>query len=84
MYTILEYPIALIVAAVVTYFLATTWGERASWHYRGVYDPEGNYGRAYSSAIRQAVLLATGIAGAIKAPAILKAIAEIIAAATTG
>lgn len=79
-FTIVEYPIALVVAAIVVHLLSKELGERATRNYRGMYDPEGNYGRAYGRAVKQSVLLATGIAGAIKLPAILGGIAKIVAA----
>lgn len=84
MYAIIEYPIALAVAAVVVYFLSSSLGDRAARHYRGIYDPEGNSARAHGRAVKHSVLLATGIAGAIKLPAILSGIAKIIAAAAGG
>ena len=79
-FTIIDYPIALVVAAIVVHLLSKELGERATRNYRGMYDPEGNYGRAYGRAVKQSVLLATGIAGAIKLPAILGGIAKIVAA----
>ena len=81
MYAVIEYPIALLVAAAVVYVLSSKLGDRASRAYRGMWDPEGNSARAHGRAIKQSVLLATGIAGAIKLPAILAGIAKIIAAA---
>lgn len=81
---IVEYPVALIVAAIVVYVLSSKLGDRAARNYRGMYDPEGNSARAHGRAVRQSVLLATGIAGAVKLPAILSGIAKITAAVAGG
>ena len=81
---IVEYPVALIVAAVVVYVLSSKLGDRAARNYRGMYDPEGNSARAHGRAVKQSVLLATGIAGAVKLPAILSGIAKIVGAVAGG
>ena len=83
MYAVIEYPIALLVAAAVVYVLSSKLGDRAS-RQCGRLDREGNSAGAHGRAIKQSVLLATGIAGAIKLPAILAGIAKIIAAAASG
>lgn len=80
--SIFEYPVALIVAAIVVYVLSSKLGDRAAPNYRGIYDPEGNSARAHGRAVRQSVLLATGIAGAVKLPAILNGIAKFKASVT--
>ena len=81
MYAVIEYPIALFGSSCSGLrSVVKTRGSRfprLSWDV----DPEGNSARAHGRAIKQSVLLATGIAGAIILPAILAGIAKIIAAA---
>ena len=79
---VVEHAIALILAAVVVFYLSAALGDRAARSYRNTYDPEGNFAYAHSQALRQSVILATGITGAVKMPAILGGIAKIIAAVT--
>ena len=73
---IIGIPIAVFVAVKGSEYL----GNKAAGEYRGMYDPEGNSGRAYVGVTRAICTMVAAVAGAIQAPSIIKTIVNAVEA----
>ena len=79
---VIEFGVAIVVAVIAVALGTKYIGDMGASHYRGMFDPEGNATRAYTIAAKYLSLMASGIAGAIKLPAIIEAIGRALAAFT--
>ncbi len=77
---IVEFAAAIMIATTAVCLGTKYIGNLGASQYKGMFDPEGNAGRAYMTAAKYLSLMASGIAGAIKLPAIINAIGKVIAA----
>lgn len=72
--TLIGIPLAAFVAIKGSEYL----GARAAGNYDGMYDPEGNAGKAYVGATRAVCAMVAAVAGAIQTPSIIKTIVNAI------
>lgn len=79
---IVEFGVGIVIATIAVSLGTKYIGDLGARQYQGMYDPEGNSTRAYTRAAKYLCLMASGIAGAIKLPAIIDAIGKAIAATT--
>ena len=74
--TIIGIPIAVLVAVKASEHL----GARAAQNYDGMYDPQGNAGKAYVGVTRAVCVMVAAVAGAIQTPSIIKTVVNAIEA----
>lgn len=79
---IIEFGVAVVLATIAVALGTKFIGDRGASNYIGMLDREGNASRAYTRPAKYLSLMAGGIAGAMKLPAIINAIAKVVTALT--